>query len=372
MLHLPSTALYSRIYVWIPIGIYLFERTLRTLRYAYNNIRPGRATLIQLTGGVTKVIVRTRQLKNWSPGSFVLLSLPSFGLGQSHPVTITSIPSSHEGKLVFILKAHRGFTSRIHANESIVSLHGGSASSESPQDSKTTHLALIDGPYGGTQLDFASYTSVLLIAGSTGVTFTLPVLLDLALRAEKQKPLVKHVTFIWAVKTSACTSWIDSELKHAGGELQKAGIELGVRIFVTADEEFVEVGEGKPSSAEACHCDKGNEECSCISPFPKLPPNTKPNVLAEQIKIQERNNDAVEETPRQELPSYTSRCSVTTIQSGRPDLKEIIKEEQGKADGEIGVAVCGPVELTAEARRVVAGLEGKGGSIYLHAESFGW
>jgi ferric-chelate reductase len=349
MLHLPSTALYSRIYVWIPIGIYLFERTLRTLRYAYNNIRPGRATLIQLTGGVTKVIVSTRQLKNWSPGSFVLLSLPSFGLGQSHPVTITSIPSSHEGKLVFILKAHRGFTSRIHANESIVSLHGGSASSESPQDSKTTHLALIDGPYGGTQLDFASYTSVLLIAGSTGVTFTLPVLLDLALRAEKQKPLVKHVTFIWAVKTSACTSWIDSELKQ-----------------------FVEVGEGKPSSAEACHCDKGNEECSCISPFPKLPPNTKPNVLAEQIKIQERNNDAVEETPRQELPSYTSRCSVTTIQSGRPDLKEIIKEEQGKADGEIGVAVCGPVELTAEARRVVAGLEGKGGSIYLHAESFGW
>ena len=63
---------------------------------------------------------------------------------------------------------------------------------------------------------------------------------------------------------------------------------------------------------------------------------------------------------------------MTTIQSGRPDLKEIIKEAQGKADGEIGVAVCGPVELTAETRRVVAGLDWKGGSIYLHAESFGW
>ena len=372
MLHLPSTALYSRIYVWIPIGIYLFERTLRTLRYAYNNLRPGRATLIQLTGGVTKVIVSTRQLKDWGPGSFVLLSLPRFGLGQSHPATVASIPSSHEGKLVLILRAHRGFTSRIHANESTVSLHGGSASSESPQNSKTTHLALIDGPYGGTQLNFASYTYVLLIAGSTDVTFTLPVLLDLALRAEKQKPLVKHVTFIWAVKTSACTSWIDSELKHAGSELQKAGIELGIRIFVTADEEFVEVEGGKPFSAEACHCDKGNEECSCISPFPKLSPNAKPNVLAEQIKTQERTNEAAEETRRQELLSYTSRCSVTTIQSGRPDLKEIIKEAQGKADGEIGVAVCGPVELTAETRRVVAGLDWKGGSIYLHSESFGW
>ena len=94
---------------------------------------------------------------------------------------------------------------------------------------------------------------------------------------------MKHVTFIWAVKTSACTSWIDSELKHAGSELQKADIKLRIRIFVTTDEEFVEVEEGKPFSAEACHCDKGNEECSCISPFPKLPLNAKPNVLAEQI-----------------------------------------------------------------------------------------
>jgi len=36
------------------------------------------------------------------------------------------------------------------------------------------------------------------------------------------------------------------------------------------------------------------------------------------------------------------------------------------------VGVCGPVGLTAETRRVVAGLEGKGRAIYLHAESFGW
>jgi ferric-chelate reductase len=102
MLHLLSTAFYSRVYVYVPIGLYLFERLLRTLRYAYNNIRPGRATLVQLPGGVTKIVVSKRQVKSWSPGSFVLLCLLRFGLGQSHPATIASTPNSHGGKLCFL------------------------------------------------------------------------------------------------------------------------------------------------------------------------------------------------------------------------------------------------------------------------------
>jgi ferric-chelate reductase len=44
--------------------------------------------------------------------------------------------------------------------------------------------------------DFACYSSVLLIAGSTGVTFTLPILLDVAFRAQEQKLPVRDVTFV--------------------------------------------------------------------------------------------------------------------------------------------------------------------------------
>ncbi|KAE9378406.1 ferric reductase-like protein like transmembrane component [Stipitochalara longipes BDJ] len=375
MLHLPSTALYSRVYIWIPIGIYLLERSLRTLRYTYNNIRPGRATLIHLPGGVTKIIVSTRQVKSWSPGSFILLSLPRFGIGQSHPATIGSISSSHEGKLVFFLKAHHGFTSRIHINASKVSLHDGTASPERPQASKSTYLALIDGPYGGKQLDFASFTSVILIAGSTGVTFTLPILLDLASRASKQKLPVNDVTFIWAIKISACTSWIDSELKNASDELAKVGIVFAVKIFVTADEEFVESGggDGDSSSATAnCQC-KG--ECSCIIPIAQSSSESSPTIEAKthtgDIKTQEDTEKAVDEKSKDEPLVYSGRRS---MQAGRPDLGGIIAEAQSKGQelGEMGVAVCGPVGLTAETRRVVAGWEGKGRGIYLHAENFGW
>jgi len=53
MMHLPSTALYSRVYIYIPIALYFLDRLIRSSRYAWNNIRPGRATLTSLEGGAT-------------------------------------------------------------------------------------------------------------------------------------------------------------------------------------------------------------------------------------------------------------------------------------------------------------------------------
>jgi ferric-chelate reductase len=376
MLHIPSTALYSRVYIYTPIGLYLFERLVRTLRYAYNNVRPGRATLIQESGGVTKVIVHSRQLKKWTPGSFVLLSLPTFGIGQSHPATIASIPSSHEGKLVFLLRAHHGFTSRIHANASLASLHKGSTK---PPASETTHLALIDGPYGGKHLDFASFSSILLIAGSTGVTFTLPIILNLAFRAQKQKLPVREVTFVWAIKTSQCIKWISSELQQAADELYKAGIELSVRFFVTADEEFVEESADERdgnTQTDICQRSKSNGEFSCISAATDNAESTQtagPN--SEKLPISEpelNSNEAIKEKSPQQPPAYSTRALVSTIQPGRPDIHGIVSEAQNSSIGELGVAVCGPVGLSTETRRVVAALEVFGKGIYLHAESFGW
>jgi ferric-chelate reductase len=378
MLHLLSTAVYSRVYVYIPIGLYLFERLLRTLRYAYNNIRPGRATLIQLPGGVTKIVVSTRQVKSWSPGSFVLLSLPRFGLGQSHPATIASIPSSHGGKLVFYMRAHHGFTSRVHANASVVSPQEASLGLPTRYLTlETFYLALMDGPYGGKQLDFPCYSSVLLIAGSTGVTFTLPILLDLAFRAQKQKLPVRDVTFIWAIKTSACAAWIGDELRSASDELLKAGIEFKVRFFVTGNEEFIEEspygGEAIwGSSAETCHCEG---ECSCISNSPEIArrPESKILQLIEEIETHLFHKEAVDEKWKDQPPSCGRKREILTLKTGRPDVREIVKERQGKMEGrgELGVAVCGPVGLIAETSRVVAHLQGKGAGIYLHAEGFG-
>ena len=55
MIHLQFTALYSRVFIYIPIALYVVDHLIRTLRFACNNIRPGHATLTAYEGGVTKI-----------------------------------------------------------------------------------------------------------------------------------------------------------------------------------------------------------------------------------------------------------------------------------------------------------------------------
>lgn len=69
MIHLPSTASYSRVYIYIPIALYVIDRLIRTLRFACNNIRPGYATLTAFKGGVPKFRLPNPQVRKWRPGT---------------------------------------------------------------------------------------------------------------------------------------------------------------------------------------------------------------------------------------------------------------------------------------------------------------
>jgi NAD(P)H-flavin reductase len=330
--------------------------------------------LIREHGGVTKIIVKSRQIKKWTPGSFILLSLPRFGIAQSHPATISSIPSSHGGDLAFILRAHHGFTTRVFAGASTISLSSIDASkateAETPAKKNSTHLALIDGPYGGTHLDFASFNTVILIAGSTGVTFTLPVLMDIAFRAQKTKLPVREVIFVWAVKTVGCKNWIEIELRQVEEELGAAGVGLSVRIHITADEGFVEESEGDGTGSQGCQCEG---ECSCISHSPPTSSLQNPEKIQEIREVEESRSESITQQQKDENPPiYQAQAPITSLQTGRPNIYAILAEAQSRATGEMGVAVCGPLGLAASTRRSVAHLEGKEKCIYLHAESFGW
>lgn len=297
---------------------------------------------MKLPGGMTKIVVKSRQLKNWTPGSFVLLGIPRFGIGQSHPATIVSISGSGSTDLVFLLRAHGGFTKKIHA-----------AASETPNTEELgstaeTHLALIDGPYGGTHLDFASFNTVVLIAGSSGCSFTLPILLDIASRSKISRIPVKKVIFVWAIKTAACGIWIEDELNQAVETCRDAGIELVIQVHVTRDAEFVQESDGEA---------KGESES----------PNISDPGIAEKDVIQE-----VEREPGAASEKISSASLRLPFLSGRPDLRTILSESQQSSVGEMGVAVCGPLGLRVEVRGIVSNLEGNGESIYLHVEGFGW
>ncbi|KAJ5619346.1 hypothetical protein N7510_003330 [Penicillium lagena] len=355
--HLPSTALSSRIYAWIGIGVFIFDRLLRGLLFALNNMKPAKAVIHELPGDVTKIRVTSPRIKNWTPGQHVFLSIPELGLGQSHPATILSIPSSHDNDLVFILGACRGFTRRLlhSAKASSTDLSQKTVEEEETVQTEGRLCSLIGGPYGGSHSDFAAFDTVLLIAGSTGVTFTLPILLDIAQRSQNQALPVRRVVFVWVIKKTSCTAWIADELQRATKNLSSAGIEIEVQLFVTCDIEPSEAFEKKAG----CKCSVSDGPCCCT-------------------RIQD-TSDAITSEEKPTVGRSLSSPS-STFKSGRPQLKPLLWDILDHAQGETGVAVCGPLSLVSSVRNTVATVSEQRGSdkgtgaqgVYLHAESFSW
>ncbi|KAF7188478.1 Ferric/cupric reductase transmembrane component 7 [Pseudocercospora fuligena] len=384
MFHLPSTALSSRVYVYIPIGIYLADRILRSLMLAWNNLRVSRATMVQLDGGVTKLRISNKAIKRWRPGSHVLLSIPRFGIMQSHPATIVSTPKSHNGDLVFMLKGHKGFTKKIFsgANTSTEALIAESKDDSDvekhTQVSQSTHIAIIDGPYGGSQSDFAAFDSICLIAGSTGVTFTTSILQDLADRVSTQgkKFPLRRVHFVWCVKDSNWAHWISDELEAAYTKLQSCGIYVKISVYVTCADKFTETG-NEPKEC-GCECDKSKGPCCCVvvdeDDEGEAVDAITPAKEAANVAETSASSSQVDLTSGRKMPFL--RCA--TFYSGRPDVREVLETLVDGADGESGVAVCGPTGLITTTRNTLVRIsderaihKGTGAQgCYLHAETF--
>ncbi|KAL1896562.1 ferric-chelate reductase Frp1 [Sporothrix stenoceras] len=359
MMHLPSTALYSRVYVYIPIGLYVLDRGIRSVRFALHNgalsfgrksKHTGRATLEALedsaNSGATRIRVATtnRHLTSWKPGSHVLLGLPRYGVAQSHPATILSTPTSHGGDLVFLLRAHGGFTRKVFE---------GAKSAQSAD-----LVAFVDGPYGATQADFAAFDTTLLVAGGTGITFVLSNLLSLAERAsaaaasDKRLPL-RSVRVLWAVKNRRALTWVDTELRSATDQLRAAGIEVQTTVFVTCDSVLTEEATAVTSAKTGCCCGPdgpSTKECCCET-----------GVISGSGS--EKNEADVQSVQ---------------LQAGRPEFKALFSEVLHAADGETAIGVCGPLSLTTSVRSVVVQIsderavhKGTGAQgIYLHVEAF--
>ncbi|MCJ1300146.1 hypothetical protein MMC08_002940 [Hypocenomyce scalaris] len=440
MIHIP--VMYARVYVYIPIGLYIFDRLVRGLRYAYNNSRLGRATITALPGDVSKIQVRSSRVKNWRPGQHVFLSLPHFGAIQSHPATILSTPTSHSNDLVFILKAHGGFTARLHssATSSEASLlpssreeaqvSTSSSDSESGSTLQEKFIALIDGPYGSSHSDFAAFDTALLIAGSTGVTFTLAILLDIAERARIVKLPLRRLSFVWIVKSSSWTKWIAGELRGVVENMKTGGVELEVNIFVTCDKTLTDAntttttnqGPFTTEKSPGCKCTNTEGPCCCFAEVLPTPPTdskaisggkegatslasssssipeiSDPIVFPTEKKCAKSLVSGASSLSNKSIPAETkcskstsssssplsgSKCAASpfTLQSGRPALETMIWDLLDTAEGETGIAVCGPLGLSARCRNGVAKIsderavhKGSGAEgVYLHVEGFGW
>ncbi|KAF2178690.1 hypothetical protein K469DRAFT_598531 [Zopfia rhizophila CBS 207.26] len=262
-IHTPAEV---HIYIWIPVGLFFFDRVIRALRALYANVsffHPQQRQNGQMSGfwackaeftplahDTTRIVIQNPPI-SWTPGQHVFLSCHSIVPLQSHPFTVASIPQ--DGKMEFLVKAETGGTRHFfrHAEKT----NGLPASS----NKSCTKTVAIEGPYGCLR-PLRQFDSVVFLAGSTGATFTIPLLRDILQgwkeNASTSKQLsslfrtpvgavARHVRFVWVVKSRGQLEWFSEQLSAVFSEYQNLqtqlrNIKLEITVYVTCDESFTE------------------------------------------------------------------------------------------------------------------------------------
>ncbi|KAH8107422.1 hypothetical protein DFH11DRAFT_1691715 [Phellopilus nigrolimitatus] len=397
-------------YVWPPFLVWGLDRALRAARVLRLRLLAARtassgagthATLEVLSPDTLRVTLRTRGgalALTWRAGQSAYLTAPAAARSPlaAHPFTIASVdaalPSSPHGgggaeggeerELRFIVRARRGFTRRLHA-----------LAARAPGGVCATSV-YVDGPYGAPP-DVHAYPRVLLVAGGSGVSFTLPLLLDVARRARDEAPTTRtrRVLFVWFVRErgKCCrhytspplrtiltqnlehTEWIARDLAALEARMP-GGLDVAVRIFVTGT--ATGTGTGTPAAVDA---------------LPTLA-ETGADAGVSAGSSKERLESPV--SPVSEAPSAEDEKAVRTsaaqrntamvrVARGRPGVAGLLEEELAGAGagagGDACVSVSGPQALIDDVRGALRGpraggpgavLRG-GAGVFLHVEHFG-
>ena len=376
MLHVP---VYAKAYVWIPIGLYGFDRAIRTARIIYRNLSifhkqskgvlSCKAHLTALPGHATRITIENPPLRSWSPGQHVFLSFPSISPLQSHPFTIASSPCSPTGQLSFVVRSHAGFSHRLYNRARSLLPTTSSAAKEK------AFTVILDGPYGRPP-NFLQYDTLVLIAASTGATFTIPILLHVLQCL--QPTCIRRIEFLWIVKSGLHFEWFADEISLALELAEGRGIQLECTCCVTCDPTYTTNFPVRHPSQK-----KPLRECCCTKEKYKKPASTSSGSSKSTDEIIEKmsiTSDSSDEICTCDCSMDGDKKTSVCIEMGRPDLRSILERNLRTARGETGVACCGPQGLMARTRNVVAQLSDERGAekgtgaygVAMFGEGFGW
>jgi predicted ferric reductase len=409
-LHVPDE---NRIWVWLPLGFWAFDRLVRAVYLVYNNISllhknstgllACRATFETLDESHTRITIANPPV-TWKAGQHMFLACHPVAPLSSHPFTIATLPE--DGKIEFIVRAKKGATKRFfkYAEKVYPSLPSSSTK-------KSGRGVLIDGPYARVR-PLRQFDSLVFVAGSTGATFTVPLMRDIVQQWQGIKSassrfslepaagaVTRHIRFVWVVKRKAAVSWFGTQLDKVMADVEALrneghDIAVDINIYVTCDdtitsglssvngdvpsssgrvedlyekspsENIVEVSSRTPSAKECCCTrviadeDAVNAPCNCGSRLQR-------SSSASSFSLDKSDRVA------------DSRISVL---SGRPHVSNIIRKTAELALGEMAVVVCGPPGLVRSTRNATVQIsndravhKGTGAQgIYVHAEAFGY
>ena len=336
-------------WLWVPVGLYIFDRVVRTGVLLGKNLlifnprkrRPDQvssvfvheAQLRPIAGDMVRVTVQNPNIK-WEPGQHVLLSLQKVLPLQQHPFTVASIPS--DGKMEFIIQARRGGTRRLlEWTKQRYQLPTHRADGQY----QTIVPCTVSNPYGQLR-PLRQFDSVVLLSGSTGATFTVPLMRDIVERWTNEAdslsrnynstkrfhdPVTRRVRFVWVVKSGEHISWFAEQLRDAFVSVEAArkqglDVRLQMSIYVTCDETFTsdsrEMRQTRRVEA-ASHSKPSPVETSELNESVNIPIATK---LTEKTLDVPGQTFAVNEVdPRSESVSTSHTSEKASFQACGPD-----------------------------------------------------
>ncbi|KAB8218384.1 ferric reductase NAD binding domain-containing protein [Aspergillus novoparasiticus] len=275
-----------KVWVWISIGLLVFDRVARYAWATYANLSifhrstsntkhalwANRASFTPLPGNVTRITIDNPGIR-WEPGQHVFLTCHSIVPLQSHPFTIASIPA--DNKMEFLVRSEKGGTRRFFH---YASKHHHVLGSRDTSPVKPARTVFIDGPYGKMR-PLRQFDSVVLLAGGMGVTFVIPCLRDIVSRwkmeclgdkeQSKKSPRLtptKRIRFVWVIKSRAQLSWFETQLQSVLSDVEECrraqpdtNREIELSIYVTCDEKL----EPQPQPAQTL-CSQAQPESTIV------------------------------------------------------------------------------------------------------------
>ncbi|KAL2069123.1 hypothetical protein VTL71DRAFT_15461 [Oculimacula yallundae] len=403
-LHVPAE---NRKWLWIPLAFWAFDRFVRAGYLIYTNLAifhpkssgflSCKATFEPLDESHTRITISDPPVR-WEAGQHLFLACHLVAPLSSHPFTISSIPS--DGKIEFVVRAKKGATKKFfkYAEKSYPT---------GPQISTRTsgRSVLIDGPYSRIR-PLRQFDSILFIAGSTGATFTVPLMRDLihqwkglgqSRKSHFDPPpgaVTRHIRFIWVVKQSSSINWFATELDRAIRDVDNLRhdghfVGLDMSIYVTSDNSMT--SDHTPSSSTSIDEKRLIAHESEVGRTPSACVYCKKLISDENaiVPVCDCRSSSIARGDDLAASDYTtsferSRSSIVdsriAIIGGRPDVSEAIRQTAEYAMGEMAVVVCGPQGLVQRTRNAAAMVSDDRGvhkgtgaqGIYVHAETFGY
>ena len=218
-------------YLWATVAIWVLSYMMRVFYMNWTN--PWRmswligeeAAVTILPENAVKVTIPTQ--KKWTPGQYVYLRMPGIAVFETHPFTIASLcsedfPSEYGEQyrdMMLVFRPFGGFTRKVLE----------SAIEKGPEH---TYRAFVEGPYGGVRRDLASFDTIVMFAGGSGITAIVSHLLDLIKKMRDGKAVTKSIHVVWALKRPETLEWFKEELRicrdHAPPE------SVNCQFFITA------------------------------------------------------------------------------------------------------------------------------------------